>query len=133
MTAVKKSVRLIENTINTCKVLSIANTPDGVNFSGSINALAAEYVLIMEENKPELTSDQWNVLYSIYNGHLTSDNPQREARLLAWHISEGYQYDSTITEFLGDKESATAFIEEVKTWPITKQLSAIYHAKKFWS
>ena len=67
--------------------------------------MAAEYALIMEENKPELTFNQWNALYCLYNGYMPSEYPEREARLLWWHISEGYTWDEQIKEFLGTQES----------------------------
>lgn len=136
MASVKKSVRLIDQTINVCRVISRVSKvmPESeINWSGSLNSMAAEYALIMEENKPELTQDQWNALYSLYNGYMPSEDAQREARLLSWHISEGYQYDSSIAEMIGSEEQAVAFIEEVKGWSLTKQLSAIYFAKAFWS
>ncbi|WP_172565570.1 hypothetical protein [Vibrio navarrensis] len=135
MAAVKKSVRLVDNTAAVCRVISRVSRHSGddeVNWSGSLNAMAEEYALIMQENKPELTEGQWNALYSVYNGYMPSEDAQREARLLSWHISEGYQYDQTVREFLGTVEEATAFIEEIKSWPLTKQFSAIYHAKKYW-
>ncbi|WP_240472812.1 hypothetical protein [Salinivibrio socompensis] len=110
----------------------MASACEGINFSGSINGMASEYAVIMEENKPELTEDQWNALYSVYNGYMPSEDANREARLLSWHVSEGYQYDDTVREFLGAKENAVDFINEIKGWSLTKQLSAIYHAKKFW-
>lgn len=136
MASVKKSVRLIDQTINICRVISrVSKTmPESeINWSGSLNAMAAEYALIMEENKPELTQGQWSALHCVYNGYAPSEDPQREARLLSWHISEGYQYDEQVREFLGSEEQAIAFIEEVKGWSLTKQLSAIYYAKAFWS
>lgn len=136
MAAIKKSVRLVDNTVNVCRVISIASKhqdESSVNWSGSLNAMADEYQLIMEENKPELTDNQWNSLYCLYNGYMPSEDAQREARLLSWHVSEGYQYDAQVTEFLGEQEEAIAFIEDIKTWSLTKQLSAIYHAKKYWA
>lgn len=136
MAAVKKSVRLVDNTVDVCRVISRVSKVSGndeVNWSGSINAMADEYAIIVEENKPELTEGQWNALYSLYNGYAPSEDAKREARLLSWHISEGYQYDQSVKEFLGTEEEAVRFLEEVKSWSLTKQLSAIYHAKKFWS
>ncbi len=67
MAAIKKSVRLVDNTIDVCRVISITSKQQGnesVNWSGSINAMADGYQLIMSENKPELTDNQWNALYA---------------------------------------------------------------------
>lgn len=136
MAAIKKSVRLVDNTIDVCRVISITSKQQGnesVNWSGSINAMADGYQLIMSENKPELTDNQWNALYCLYNGHIPSEDAQHEARLLSWHVSEGYQYDAQVTEFLGSEQDAISFIEDIKSWSLTKQLSAIYHAKKYWA
>lgn len=69
----------------------------------------------------------------LYNGHIPSEDAQHEARLLSWHVSEGYQYDAQVTEFLGSEQDAISFIEDIKSWSLTKQLSAIYHAKKYWA
>lgn len=134
--SIKKSVRLVDNTVSVCRTISRAykSQPDSdVNWSGSLNAMAEEYQLIMAENKPNLTNDQWMALYNLYNGYMPSGDAQREARLLSWQVSEGYQYDATVAELLGTKEDAVAFIEDIKSWSLTKQLSAIFHAKRFWS
>lgn len=136
MTAIKKSVRLVDNTQQVCRVISRTSKSagdDAVNWSGSINAMADEYALIMQENKPELTEQQWNALYCVYNGYASSEDAKQEARLLHWHISEGYQYDEQVRDLLGSEEQALQFIEYIKGWPITQQLSAIYYAKSFWS
>lgn len=135
MVAIKKSVRLVDNACKVCAVISRSSLEDGgagVNWSGSINTMADEYLIMIQENKPELSPNKWNALYCAYNGYLPSEDPQKEARLLSWHISEGYQYNEQIRDFLGSKEEAIDFIEEIKTWPLTKQLSAIYHAKEYW-
>lgn len=133
MAAVKKSVRLIDAAVRACCVISRSTDDDSINWSGALNTMALEYVLMMEENKPELTASQWNALYCVYNGYAPSNDPRQEARLLSWHVSEGYQFDEQIQELLGTEESAVAFINEIKGWSLTKQLSAIYHAKKFWT
>lgn len=135
MAAIKKSVRLVDNTVDVCRVISRVSKVSGndaVNWSGSLNAMADEYALIMQENKPELTDQQWQAIYCVYNGYMPSEDAQREARLLSWHISEGYQCDEQVRDALGSEETAIAFMDEIKSWTLTKQLSAIYHAKKFW-
>lgn len=136
MAAIKKSVRLVDNTVDVCRIISKASKQQdhsSVNWSGSLNAMADEYRLVMEDNKPDLTDNQWNALYCVYNGYMPSEDAQREARLLPWHVSEGYQYDAQVTKLLGTDEEAVAFIEDLKTWSLTKQLSAIFHVKEFWS
>ncbi|WP_088212948.1 hypothetical protein [Shewanella sp. Shew256] len=59
-------------------------------------------------------------------------DPKVEADTLPWHISEGYQYDSQITEFLGSKEAAINLIERVKSWSTSQRLAVIYKARAYW-
>lgn len=132
--AIKKSVRLVDATIEQCRIISrvsLNSTEDAINWSGSLNAIADEYSIIMQENKPQLTDNEWKALQCVYNGYLPSEDAQREARLLSWHVSEGYQYDSQVQQLL-EKDKVIEFIERIKNWSLTVQLSAIYHAKKFW-
>lgn len=136
MAAIKKSVRLVDSTQEVCRVISRVSKGSGddqVNWSGSLNAMSEEYALVMEDNKPELNKNQWTALYCVYNGYAPSEDAYREARLLPWHISEGYQYDEQVRDLLGTEEQAIEFIEQTKHWSISQQLSAIYYAKAFWS
>lgn len=132
MAAVKKSVRLVEEAANICRSMLRKNAQGEMNWSGAINSALLEYSLMLEENKPELTANQWNALYCVYNGYEPSNDPRQEARLLSWHVSEGYQFDEQVREFLGSEDNASEFIKQIKGWSLSKQLSAIYHAKKFW-
>lgn len=34
---------------------------------------------------------------------------KEEARLLPWHLQEGYRYDEQVRDFLGDEEAGAAF------------------------
>lgn len=132
MAAVKKSVRLIEGAAKVCRSMLRKNAQGEMNWSGAINSALLEYSLMLEENKPELTADQWNALYCVYNGYEPSNDPRQEARLLSWHVSEGYQFDEQVRGFLGSEGNASEFINQIKGWPLSVQLSAIYHARKFW-
>lgn len=132
MAAVKKSVRLIEEAAKVCRSMLRKNAQGEMNWSGAINSALLEYSLMLEENKPELTANQWNALYCVYNGYEPSSDPRQEARLLSWHVSEGYQFDEQVRGFLGSEGNASEFINQIKDWSLSKQLSAIYHARKFW-
>lgn len=132
MAAVKKSVRLVEEAAHICRSMLRKNAQGEMNWSGAINSALLEYSLMLEENKPELTTDQWNALYCVYNGYEPSNDPRQEARLLSWHVSEGYQFDEQVREFLGSEGNASEFINQIKGWSLTKQLSAIYHVRKYW-
>lgn len=129
MAAIKKSVRLIDATQATLHSLTLTGD---VNWSGSINDLAMHFELFVNDNIPELTENEWNVFYCCYNGYMPSQDQEREARLLSWHISEGYQYDEQIKEFIGSEEIAIKLIERVKSWTLSQQLAVIYKAKSFW-
>ena len=126
----KKSVRLSEEMQKHAVVISPF---DDINYSVAINAMADQLSLFISDNTPELSDSEWNVFYSIYNGYMPSRNAKEEARMLWWHVSEGYQYDETVREFLGDEDSAEKFIDRVRDWPISVQLSVIYTAQEFWT
>lgn len=128
---VKKSVRLVDETIEVCKNLS-EFSGNAVNWSGSINAMAERFSLFIEDNTPELTEKEWLAFYSSQNGYMPHPNPKVEAELLPWHISEGYQYDAQITEFLGSKEAASSFIERINSWSTSQRLAVIYKARAYW-
>lgn len=131
MSAIKKSVRLTAPTIEALRPFSDV-AGEGMNWSGSINAMAEQLNIFIEELTPALTKGQWDALYCLYNGYMPHPDPKEEARLLAWHISEGYQYDAQVTEFLGSKADAIAFIEQVKAYSLAQRLCIIYKAKQFW-
>lgn len=129
--AIKKSVHLKDPTIETLRPFSDA-AGEGMNWSGSINAMAEHMQLFITELTPELTKNQWNAFYCVYNGYFPHPDAKEEARLLHWHISEGYQYDSQVTEFLGNEAEAIAFIEKVKNFSLVEKFCIIYKAKQFW-
>jgi hypothetical protein len=127
--AVKKSVRLVAETIAVCANLSPGSE---TNWSGSINNMAEQFNLFIADNTPELTENEWNAFYCTYNGYMPHPFAKDEAKILAWHISEGYQYDEQVRGFLGEETQALALIERVKSWTISQRLAVIYKAKAFW-
>ena len=129
MAAIKKSVRLIDATQATLHNLTLTGE---VNWSGSINDLAGQFELFINDNTPELTQNEWHVFYCAYNGYMPSQDQEREARLLSWHVSEGYQYDEQVRDFIGSDEAAIELIARVKSWTMSQQLAVIYKAKSFW-
>lgn len=128
--AIKKSVRLVDETIQLCHELSDA--AGEVNWSGSINAMAEQYKIFAVGCMPSLTENQWNAFYCLYNGYMPHPSIQEEAKLLPWHVSEGYQYDSQVREFLGEKDHALQFLEQIKNWSTAQRVAVIYKAKAFW-
>jgi len=129
--AIKKSVRLTDPTIEALRPFSDV-AGEGMNWSGSINSMAEHVSIIVNELTPELSANQWNALYCCYNGYMPHPDPKEEARLLAWHVSEGYQYDAQVTEFLGSNADAITFIEQLKGYSLAQRLCIIYKAKQFW-
>lgn len=129
--AIKKSVRLTDETIKALQ--AITQDASAVNWSGSINSMAEQFDILIEQSLPSLTQNQSTSFACIYNGYAPSDSIQQEIRLLAWHISEGYQYDEQVRDLIGTEEEAVAFIEQVKSWNDAEKLAVIYKARRFWS
>lgn len=130
MAAIKKSVRLVDKTIRICN--NLTEHSGDVNWSGSINAMAEQYELLINDNLPTFTENQWNAFYCAFNGYAKHPDPKTEADLLHWHISEGYQYDQQIRDFLGSESDAMTFIEMIKLMSTSQRLAVIYKARSYW-
>lgn len=128
--AIKKTVRLVDETIKVCQQLS--DVGGMINWSGSINAMAQQHSIFLDACTPQLTNSQWNAMYCAYNSYMPHPDIKEEIRMLPWHISEGWQYDEQIKEFLGDKKSALEFIDTIKSWTDAQRLAVIHKAKAFW-
>jgi hypothetical protein len=129
MAAIKKSVRLVHETICICYELTLVGE---TNWSGSINSMAQQYKMFVTECLPELTDNEKNALYSVHNGYMPHPDIEQEVALLHWHISEGYQYDQSVAEFLGTKAQAVEFIDRIKAWSKPEKLAVIYMARAYW-
>ncbi len=129
--AIKKSVRLIDETIRTCNVISSQFGAE-TNWSGSLNSISEQFNIMIEEATPELTENEWNAFYCSFNGYLASRSAKEEANLLAWHISESYQYDEQVRGLIGSESDAIALIERVKAMTISERLAIIYKARAYW-
>mgnify|MGYP006903650915 CR=1 FL=1 len=131
--AIKKSVRLVDATIKLCNELTAPDEArEGINWSGSINAMAEQYKIFADESLPQMTDNQRSAFYCAYNGYVPSPQIEQEIKMLPWQISESYQYDEQVRELLGSEEETTAFIEQVKSWSKTQKLAVIYMARSFW-
>lgn len=130
MAAIKKSVRLVDGTIGVCKALTLSGE---INWSGSINAMAEQFKVMIDENMPDLSEKEKMAFRCVFNGYAPSENLDQEIRLLSWHLSEGYECDEQVRDFLGDKEDAVAFIDRVKSWSKSQCLAVMYDAREFWS
>jgi hypothetical protein len=127
--AIKKSVRLVENTIRLCNDLTHSGE---VNFSGGINAMAEQYRLLVESSMPTLSEKEKTAFYCVYNGYIPHPDLSVELNHLHWNISEGYQYDQQVSDLLGSKEKAVAFVDRIKSWTTPEKLAVIYMAKSYW-
>jgi hypothetical protein len=129
MKAIKKSVRLVDNTIKLCHEL----TKQGeTNWSGSINAMAEQYKAFVTECLPTLSDNEKTAFYCAYNGYMPHPDLETELNQLHWNISEGYQYDEQIRDVLGTKEQAIEFIERIQSWSKPEKMAVIYMARAFW-
>ncbi|QQD21217.1 hypothetical protein GJQ54_05255 [Oceanospirillaceae bacterium ASx5O] len=129
--AYKKSVRITDAAAAELAAFSDA-TGEGMNWSGSINAMAEYVAIVNSDLRPELTENQWRALYCCYNGYVPHPNLTEEAKLLPWHIDQGYQYDEQIQQLLGSEEEARAFVKQVQEMTLAERLAVICAAKKFW-
>ena len=129
--AYKKSVRITDAAAAELAAFSDA-TGEGMNWSGSINAMAEYVALVNQSITPELTENQWQALYCCYNGYVPHPNPADEANLLPWHIGEGYRCNEQVKIFLGSAEEAREFVNQVKEMTLAQRLAVICAAKKFW-
>jgi hypothetical protein len=127
--AIKKSVRLVDDTIRTCNNLTQSGD---VNWSGSLNAMSEQFNILIEENTPFFQPEQWTVFYCLYNGYVSHPDIKEEAKNLPWHVSEGYQYDEQVRHFLGDEAQSAAFVEVLKLMPLSQRLAVIYKARAYW-
>ena len=130
--AIKKSVRLVDDTIKLCHELTNYHETSDINWSGSLNAMAEQYKVFADDCLPDLTNNQLNAFYCIYNGYIAPPKMQQEIDMLPWNISEGYQYDEQVRDLLGSEQNALAFIEQVKKWSKSQKLAVIYKVRAFW-
>ncbi|MFV0576102.1 MAG: hypothetical protein ACK5NC_11915 [Vibrio sp.] len=129
MAAIKKSVRLVDETIKLCHELTVSGD---VNWSGAINTMAEQYKILINESLPELTGNQKHAFYCVFNGYIPHPSIEQEIQSLYWHLSEGYQYDEQVRDLLGAEEEAISFINTVKGWSKSQKLAVIYMARAYW-
>lgn len=129
--AFKKSVRITDEAAAIMAPLG-SKAEDGMNWSGSINAMAEQFGLIIGELTPDFTDDQWKAVYCCFNGYIPHPDITTEASLLHWHISEGYQHDGQVAQLLGSQSDAVEFIDRLKNLSLGQRIAVIYKAFKFW-
>lgn len=133
--SIKKSVRLNATTQAVCANVSVY--PE-TNWSGSLNDIAEQFLLLIEDNTPELTENEWNAFRCLYNGYMSNPDIETELKLLPWHVSEGLKYDEQVRQFIADDtlagpEQCQAFFDKVNSWNKAQRIAVIYKAKEFWN
>lgn len=129
--AIKKSVRLVDESIQTCRELS----PEGsINWSGAINSTCERYQLFVKHCMPDLSQAEKNAIAQAYNGHWFERNIEQEIQQMHWQIGESLQYDQNIIENLATEDiDPNKFFEKVKSWTIAERLAVISFVNKFWN
>lgn len=125
---IKKSVRLTGNTVKLCHELTVTGD---VNFSGSLNAMAEQYKMLITDNMPALSDNEKTAFYCAFNGYMPNPDLEQELKLLSWHISQGYQYDEQIRDLLTEQQ-AIDLIERCKSWSTSEKLAVIYSSRAYW-
>ena len=129
--AIKKSVRLVDKTIKTCRSLS---SDSAVNWSGSLNSLADRYDLFVGYCMPELSHAEQNAIAQAYNGHWFDRGIEQEVKQMHWQVGEAIQYDQNVVENLAAEDIDPAkFLEKVKSWTDAEKLAVIAFVNKFWN
>lgn len=129
--AIKKSVRLVDETIELCKILTQSGDP---NWSGSLNSLAQRYNILIAAVMPELAEGEKLALCQAYNGHMLADDVMQEVAGLDWQVSEAIQYDENVAELLThhgiDHEE---FKAKARGWNAAERLAVIDMTQRFWA
>ncbi|HAU9839339.1 TPA: hypothetical protein JFP82_002143 [Vibrio cholerae O1] len=131
-----RTIHLASKTVALFRVMSMSqeNNPfKGINWSYSTNAMAQEYQLIMEENKPSLADNQWQAFHWLYDCYKPTTDAAKEADSLPERLLQAYHNDFHVSAALGSEEQALSFISEIRQWSRTKRLAAIYQAKANWA
>ncbi|HGS4512683.1 TPA: hypothetical protein ACMDOZ_002379 [Vibrio cholerae] len=131
-----RTIHLASKTVGLFRVMSMAkeNNPfKGIGWSYSANAMADEYQLIMEENKPSLDDNHWRALHWLYDLYKPTTDAAKEADSLPERLLQAYHDDYHVSAALGNEEQALSFINEIRQWSKTKRLAAIFQAKANWT
>ncbi len=139
--AIKKSVRLSDETEQLCKLMSVHGA---LNWSRSINTIADRYNVMIEKSLPELTENERLAICQAYNGYMKSDSIMHEVAGLEFTISEAYQYDENVKALLlgaksasellaGDGVAISELLEKVRGWSVVERIAVIDMTERFWN
>jgi hypothetical protein len=128
--SLRKSVRLVDATARLCHEFTDLGD---VNWSGSLNSIAAYLKLMLDENMPVLSESEKLAFVAALNGHMPNPNLETELELLPCSISEGYKCDGDITAIIDDSDTdVSEFVARIESWSKSQRLAAIYMARAFW-
>jgi hypothetical protein len=130
--AVKKSLRLTVDTCKTLLAIKVNSDTGETNWSGSVNALANQFNILIDASLPELSENEKLAFAMAYNGRIPHQDIEQEAKMLHFNISEGWQYDEQI-QALFSKEQALDFIERVRAWSLSEKIAVIHISKAYWA
>jgi hypothetical protein len=131
MAAVRKSVRLVDETIELCGVLSRGSE---INYSGSLNGMAQRYNILIKDSLPELGEGESKAICAAFNGYSMADNISQDIAGFEWHISESMQYDGNFNDILTHyKIDGEEFKTRIRGWSEAQRLAVIDMTQRFWN
>ena len=129
--AIKKSVRLSDETQKTCGELSMGGD---VNWSGSINSITTRYNFLIEQSLPELSEGEKLAYVAMYNGHMLNNDIKLELRSFSIMVSESILYDSTISELLSQYNvDQSEFVRKSQEYTYPERLAIVDMTQRFWN
>jgi hypothetical protein len=128
---IKKSIYLVDVTINECQSLS---EHGNINWSSSINAIAERYKLFYNYCLPALCEAEKNAIAQAYNGRVWHEKIDQEIKIMHWQIADAIEHDSSVRELLeSDNVDANDFVERVKSFTNAERLAVIAFVNHFWA
>jgi hypothetical protein len=131
MMAIKKSVRLVDDTIDACAI--ITRDPE-INYSGAINQITERYSIFVQDCLPELKIGEKHALCQAYNGRINNYNLSEELRIMSFNISEAINYDGNVRDLL-DAENIdhNEFHAKVSNWSPSQKIAVLAMIESFWT
>lgn len=129
MKSARIRVRFTEQTLIELNKLTLTGE---INCSTAVNEMASLFSVFIEDNYPDLCEAKKIAFAMAYNGYMPSNDINQEAKVLHWHVSEGYENDTQIKNTLDSAGIVlNEFVEEIKGWSLSQKISVICTAKAF--
>ena len=129
--AIKKSVRLSSEMQELCTLLSQSGEP---NFSGTINAVASRYNLLIKQALPVLNEGEKLAFCQLYNGHMLHDDLNIELQCFVGCVSDGLVYDTNVTEILKAHDvDIDDFKKRCFEFSMSERLAIIDMTQRYWN